>query len=196
MAEDPAPNNNGAQAPHPRQDVDVLLDVSELEVDLIDLEVEGLKAHVSVLASTPTCKPRQPADRRRRQAGPGQARDRGRAGQAALEGPARQRARHPHPRPEHRGRHSEILRSLARALDELLTGRLGDALGTLESVLGGLEGAARSTIAEGQAGGCSRHPPRGLEPIGEPSGRRGHEPSLAREARRRRAVRRTTGGEK
>ena len=144
MAEDPAPNNNGAQAPHPRQDVDVLLDVSELEVDLIDLEVEGLKAHVSVLASTPTCKPRQPAGRRRRQAGPGQARDRGRAGQAALEGPARQRARHPHPRPEHRGRHSEILRSLARALDELLTGRLGDALGTLESVLGGLEGAARS----------------------------------------------------
>jgi hypothetical protein len=33
----------------------------------------------------------------------------------------------------------EILRSLTRALEELLTGRLGDALGTLESVLGGLE---------------------------------------------------------
>ena len=34
----------------PRQDADVLLDVSELEVDRINLEVNGLKAHVSVLA--------------------------------------------------------------------------------------------------------------------------------------------------
>src|SRR5215212_11854573 len=50
VAEDPAPNNNGAEEPRPRQDVDVLLDVSELEVDRINLEVNGLKAHVSVLA--------------------------------------------------------------------------------------------------------------------------------------------------
>jgi hypothetical protein len=35
--------------------------------------------------------------------------------------------------------HPEILRILTRALDEVVTGRLGDALGTLESVLGGLE---------------------------------------------------------
>jgi hypothetical protein len=35
--------------------------------------------------------------------------------------------------------HPEILRILTRALDELVTGRLGDALGTLEDVLGSLE---------------------------------------------------------
>ena len=35
--------------------------------------------------------------------------------------------------------HPEILRILTRALDEVVTGRLGDALGTLEDVLGGLE---------------------------------------------------------
>jgi hypothetical protein len=35
--------------------------------------------------------------------------------------------------------HPEILRILTRALDEVVSGRLGDALGTLEDVLGGLE---------------------------------------------------------
>ena len=35
--------------------------------------------------------------------------------------------------------HPEILRILTRALDEVVTGRLGDALGTLENVLGSLE---------------------------------------------------------
>ena len=35
--------------------------------------------------------------------------------------------------------HPEILKSLSHALDELVTGRLGDALGTLENVLGSLE---------------------------------------------------------
>jgi hypothetical protein len=35
--------------------------------------------------------------------------------------------------------HPEILRALTRALDELLTGTLGNALGALENVLGDLE---------------------------------------------------------
>jgi hypothetical protein len=35
--------------------------------------------------------------------------------------------------------HPEILESLTRALEDLVTGRVGDALGTVENVLGGLE---------------------------------------------------------
>ncbi len=51
MAEDPPPNNNGPQEQPPaRQDVDVILDVSELEVDRIKLTVRNLRAHVSVIA--------------------------------------------------------------------------------------------------------------------------------------------------
>jgi len=51
VAEDPPPINNGAQEETlARQDVDVLLDVSELEVDRIKLTVKDLRAHVSVLA--------------------------------------------------------------------------------------------------------------------------------------------------
>ena len=49
VAEDPPPTNNGVpEEPPARQDVDVLLDVSELEVDRINLEVEDLRAHASI----------------------------------------------------------------------------------------------------------------------------------------------------
>ncbi|HZF58900.1 MAG TPA: hypothetical protein VEZ19_10540, partial [Rubrobacter sp.] len=51
VAEDPPPTNNGVpEEPPARQDVDVLLDVSELAVDKIHLKVRNLRAHVSVLA--------------------------------------------------------------------------------------------------------------------------------------------------
>jgi hypothetical protein len=52
VAEDPPPtNDNGAQEESPaRQDVDVHLDVSELEVDRIKLTAKDLRAHISVLA--------------------------------------------------------------------------------------------------------------------------------------------------
>ena len=51
MAEDPPTNNYATQVETPaRQDVDVLLDVSELEVDRINLTVRNLRAHVSVIA--------------------------------------------------------------------------------------------------------------------------------------------------
>ena len=52
MAEDPPPtNDNGIQEQTPaRQDVDALMDVSELGVDKIKLTVKDLRAHVSVVA--------------------------------------------------------------------------------------------------------------------------------------------------
>src|SRR5919112_5297445 len=51
VAEEQPPTNNGVpEEPPARQDVDVLLDVSELEVDKIHLAVGGLRAHVSVIA--------------------------------------------------------------------------------------------------------------------------------------------------
>ena len=60
MAEDQPPINNGTQEQPPaRQEVDVLLDVSELEVDRIKLTVKDLRAHVSVLAgllASSTCR--------------------------------------------------------------------------------------------------------------------------------------------
>jgi hypothetical protein len=51
VAEEQPPTNNCVPEEAPaRQDVDVLLDVSELEVDKIRLTVRDLRAHVSVLA--------------------------------------------------------------------------------------------------------------------------------------------------
>jgi hypothetical protein len=51
VTEDTPPTNDGVPEDTPdRQDVDVLLDVSELEVEKIKLTVRGLRAHVSVLA--------------------------------------------------------------------------------------------------------------------------------------------------
>ena len=136
MAEDPAPNN-GAQEPRPRQDVDVLLDVSELEVDRINLEVNGLKAHVSVLAELASLVSLQIGVDARLD-----------GVKLEIEGVRAKlllKVRLDNVRAilTHAlntvAQHPEILGSLTRALDELLTGRLGDALGTLESVLGGLE---------------------------------------------------------
>ena len=93
MPEDP-PINNGAQEQMPaRQDVDVLLDVSELEVDRIKLTVKDLRAHVSVLAELASLLYLQVGvDARLDEV---RARDRRGKGQAAPEGPPRRRARHP-----------------------------------------------------------------------------------------------------
>jgi hypothetical protein len=137
VAEDPAPNNNGAEEPRPRQDVDVLLDVSELEVDRINLEVNGLKAHVSVLAEL--------ASLVSLQIGVDAKLDGVKLEIEGVRAKLLLKVRLDNVRAilTHAlntvAEHPEILRSLTRTLDELLTGRLGDALGTLESVLGGLE---------------------------------------------------------
>jgi hypothetical protein len=120
VAEDPPPtNDNGAQEETPaRQDVDVLLDVSELEVDRIKLTVKDLRAHISVLAEL--------ASLLYLQVGLDDVR-------AILKEALQTVAEHP-----------EILRILTRALDELVTGRLGMPLARWRMSLGAWRRAARS----------------------------------------------------
>jgi hypothetical protein len=139
VAEDTPPtNNDGAQEETPaRQDVDVLLDVSELEVDRIKLTVKDLRAHVSLLAELASLLYLQVGVHARLD-----------EVELEIEGVRAKvllKVRLDDVRAilkealETVAEHPQILRILTRALDEVLTGRLGDALGTLESVLGGLE---------------------------------------------------------
>jgi hypothetical protein len=139
VAEDPPPtNDNGAQEKTPaRQEVDVILDVSELEVDRIKLTVKDLRAHVSVLAELASLLTLQVGVHARLD-----------EVELEIEGVRAKvllKVRLDDVRAilkealETVAEHPEILRILTRALDELVTGRLGDALGTLESVLGSLE---------------------------------------------------------
>jgi len=138
VSEYPQPTNDDAQAeemPAP-QDVDVLLDVSELEVDRIKLAVGNLRAHVSVLAELASLLSLQiGVDARLEET------------ELEIEGVRAKlllKARLDDIRAilrealETVAEHPQILRILTRALDEVVTGRLGDALGTLEDVLGGL----------------------------------------------------------
>ena len=138
VAEHSPPINNGPQEQTPaRQDVDVLLDVSELEVDRIKLTVKDLRAHVSVLAELASLLSLQVGvDARLDEV------------ELEIEGVRAKvllKVRLDDVRAilkealETVAEHPEILRILTRALDEVVSGRLGDALGTLESVLGGLE---------------------------------------------------------
>jgi hypothetical protein len=138
VAEDSPPTNNGAQEVMPaRQDVDVLLDVSELEVDRIKLTVKDVRAHVSVLAELASLLSLQVGvDARLDEV------------ELEIEGVRAKvllKVRLDDVRAilkealETVAEHPQILRILTRALDEVVSGRLGDALGTLESVLGGLE---------------------------------------------------------
>lgn len=132
------PPINGTQPETPaRQDVDVLLDVRELEVDRIKLTVKGLRAHVSVLAELASLVSLQVGvDARLEEV------------ELEIEGVRAKlllkvdldnvRAILKHAL-ETVAEHPQILRVLTRALDELLSGRIGDALGTLDSVLGSLE---------------------------------------------------------
>jgi len=138
VAEDPLPTNYGPQEQTPaRQDVDVILDVSELEVDRIKLTVRNLRAHVSVIAELASLLSLQVGvDARLDEV------------DLEIEGVRAKvllKVRLDDVRAilkealETVAEHPEILRILTRALDEVVSGRLGDALGTLESVLGGLE---------------------------------------------------------
>ena len=137
MSEDP-PTNNGIpeETPAP-QDVDVLLDVQELEVDRIGLTVRGLKAHVSVVAELASLVSLQVGvDARLDEV------------ELEIEGVRAKlllkvrlenvRAILTHAL-DTVAEHPQILRTLTRALDELLTGTLGNALGALENVLGDLD---------------------------------------------------------
>jgi hypothetical protein len=113
------------------------LDVSELEVDRIKLTTKDLRAHVSVLAELASLLSLQVGvDARLDEL------------ELEIEGVRAKvllkvRLDDVHAILKHAldtvAEHPEILRILTRALDEVVTGRLGDALGTLEDVLGGLE---------------------------------------------------------
>ena len=138
VSEEPPPTNNGIPQETPtRQDVDVLLDVQELEVDRIALTVRGLKAHVSVVAELASLVSLQVGvDARLDEV------------ELEIEGVRAKvllKVRLDNVRAilEHAldtvAEHPQILRTLTRALEELVTGTLGGALGALESVLGDLE---------------------------------------------------------
>jgi hypothetical protein len=139
VAEDPLPtNNNGAQEVTPtRQDVDVVLDVSELEVDRIKLQVRDLRAHVSVVAEL--------AGLLNLQVGVDARLDEVELEIEGVRAKLLLKVRLDDVRAilkealETVAEHPEILRILTRALDEVVMGRLGDALGTLEGVLESLE---------------------------------------------------------
>ena len=133
----PAPNNGIPEETPARQDVDVLLDVSELEVDRIKLTVRDLRAHVSVVAELASLVNLQVGvDARLDEV------------ELEIEGvrakvllkvrldDVRAILRHAL---DTVAEHPEILRILTRALNELVEGLLGDALGTLEGALEGLE---------------------------------------------------------
>jgi hypothetical protein len=137
VTEDPS-TNNGAEVETPaRQDVDVLLDVSELEVDRIKLTVKDLRAHVSIVAELASLVSLQVGvDARLDEV------------ELEIEGVRAKvllKVRLDDVRAilknalDTVAEHPEILESLSHALDKLVTGRLGDALGTVENVLGSLE---------------------------------------------------------
>ena len=137
VTEDTPPTNNGVPEDTPApQDVDVLLNVEELEVDKIKLTVRGLRAHVSVLAELASLVNLQVGvDARLNEV------------ELEIDG-VRAKVLLKVRLDEVRAilnhalntvaEHPEILRALTRALNELVSGLVGDALGTLETVLGSL----------------------------------------------------------
>jgi hypothetical protein len=141
VSEDPrAINNADAQQQSPtRQDgpPDVLLNVENLEVDRINLTVRNLRAHVSVLAELASLVNLQVGvDARLAEVELEIEGVRAKLVLRAVLDNVRAILRHAL---DTVAEHPEILRILTRALDELVSGLVGDALGTLEDVLGSLE---------------------------------------------------------
>ena len=120
-----------------QEEPDVLLDVSELEVDRIRLEVENLRAHVSVLA--------QLANLVTLSVGVDARLERVELEIEGVRAKVLLKVRLEHVRAilekalDTVASVPEILERLGQTLDELLEGRLGDVVGTLEQVLEGLE---------------------------------------------------------
>lgn len=119
------------------QEPDVLLDVSELEVDRITLEVEDLRAHVSVLAEL--------ANLVNLSVGVDARLDQVKLEIEGVEAEVLLKVRLKHIRAilekalDTIAEHSEILRNLNRPLSELVRESLGEARGKLDGVLEGLE---------------------------------------------------------
>jgi hypothetical protein len=119
------------------QEPDVLLDVSELDVDRINLEVENLRAHVSVLAEL--------ANLLHLSVGVDARLDRVKLEIEGVEAKVLLKVRLEHVRAilekalDTIAEHPEILHILARSLSELVRESLGETLTTLNEVLEGLE---------------------------------------------------------
>jgi hypothetical protein len=141
--ERPQQNTDAAEeAPDGRQEADsqepdVLLDVSELEVDRITLEVEDLRAHVSILVEL--------ANLLRLSVGVDARLDRVKLEIEGVEAKVLLKVRLKHVRAilekalDTLAENPEILRILARSLSRLVRESLGQTLSTLNEVLEGLE---------------------------------------------------------
>src|SRR5918994_1993982 len=119
------------------QEPDVLLDVSDLEVDRISLEVEDLRAHVSILVEL--------ANLLNLSVGVDARLDQVKLEIEGVEAEVLLKVRLKHIRAilekalDTIGEHPEILRILARSLSQVVRESLGETLDTLDDVLGGLE---------------------------------------------------------
>src|ERR687898_1817006 len=119
------------------QEPDVLLDVSELEVDRINLEVEDLRAHVSILVEL--------ANLLNLSVGVDARLDQVKLEIEGVEADVVLKVRLKHIRAilekalDTIGEHPEILRILARSLSQVVRESLGETLATLDSALEGLE---------------------------------------------------------
>jgi hypothetical protein len=119
------------------QDPDVLLDVSNLEVDRITLEVEDLRAHVSILAEL--------ANLLSLSVGVDARLDRVKLEIEGVEAKVLLKVRLKHVRAilekalDTLAQNPEILRILARSISQLVRESLGQTLATLTEVLEGLE---------------------------------------------------------
>ena len=144
MSEDPAQQNADAAEVAPAvgqeaedQEPDVLLDVSNLEVDRIGLEVEDLRAHVSILAEL--------ANLLSLSVGVDARLDRVKLEIEGVEAQVLLKVRLRHVRAilekalDTLAENPEILRILARSLSQLVRESLGETLATLTEVLEGLE---------------------------------------------------------
>ena len=128
--------DDDGRAPRTREP-DVLLDVSELEVEKITLEVVGLRAHVSVVA--------QLANLVNLQVGVDARLNRVKLGIEGVKAKVLLKVWLDNVRAilekalETLGEHPEILTGLIEGINKLLEGRLGDAVGALDNVLESLE---------------------------------------------------------
>src|ERR671915_1704450 len=119
------------------QEPDVVLDVSELEVDRITLEVEDLRAHVSILVEL--------ANLLNLSVGVDARLERVKLEIEGVEAEVLLKVRLKHIRAilekalDTIGEHPEILRILARSLSQVVRESLGESLATLDSALEGLE---------------------------------------------------------
>jgi exonuclease VII small subunit len=119
------------------QEPDVLLDVSDLEVDRISLEVEDLRAHVSILVEL--------ANLLNISVGVDARLDQVKLEIEGVEADVLLKVRLKHIRAilekalDTIGEHPEILRILARSISRVVRESLGETLATLDSALEGLE---------------------------------------------------------